>query len=232
MEFLQITVASALAVGGVLGLGVYWFGWFDGYRSGYLTRDDEADMPEIYFPENDAVVEFAYGYNMKPPERKEERPMGKTTEDLTGQTFGMLTVLGRMPRQKNQHHALWLCKCQCGRQHVVQGRYLKSGKVKSCGCSLKKNPMDDRERSILPESVCRLELDGEDPYQNLANAIVCAAADDYRTALKTGNGPLKDEVLSFFQSDWFKVLTKINAESLIGFLDKEHDGGLEIAYVM
>lgn len=53
--------------------------------------------------------------------------------DLIGKTFGNLTVLERAGI--NEHNfVLWKCKCNCGKIIVVQGRYLKTGQKKSCGC--------------------------------------------------------------------------------------------------
>lgn len=52
--------------------------------------------------------------------------------DLTGQRFGRLTVIKR--NGSKDGHAAWECVCDCGRHTVVNGRYLTSGKTKSCGC--------------------------------------------------------------------------------------------------
>lgn len=67
--------------------------------------------------------------------------MGKFI-DLTGQKFGMLTVLrradvpGKDPR--------WVCKCDCGNETVVVGYNLKSGHTSSCGC-LRHRPSPNRD---------------------------------------------------------------------------------------
>ena len=60
------------------------------------------------------------------------------------------------------------------------------------------------------------------PYENLANAIVLSAVRDYR------NSTSKDELQSierFFRSEWFSVLTSVDAEFLIQTLreEKGHD---------
>lgn len=57
--------------------------------------------------------------------------------DLTGQKFGKLTVIKRVYNYqcgKNYTGALFLCKCDCGNETIVAGRYLRDGKQKSCGC--------------------------------------------------------------------------------------------------
>lgn len=154
--------------------------------------------------------------------------------DLTGQDFGMLHVIGRAEGASGSH-AKWLCKCMnCGNTHIVQGRYLKSGEVRSCGCMKRgKKPgiMSDRELSAASDSLYRLQMDSEDPWRNLANAIICVAADDYRTALRDKNTKLLENLREFFYSDWCKLLSKINPDTLIMYLERECDGKLSAAYI-
>lgn len=53
--------------------------------------------------------------------------------DMTGQRFGMLTVLRRgVPTQKRG--AAWLCVCDCGRETTVHRTELVKGSTRSCGC--------------------------------------------------------------------------------------------------
>ena len=52
--------------------------------------------------------------------------------DLTGNVFGILTVLREVEDSRPGAH--WFCQCQCGGHKVVSTGDLKSGKVKSCGC--------------------------------------------------------------------------------------------------
>lgn len=56
---------------------------------------------------------------------------------MVGNVFGDLTVIGIGEHHKypNGDTALWWkCVCKCGKECVVDGRNLRSGKVKSCGC--------------------------------------------------------------------------------------------------
>lgn len=53
--------------------------------------------------------------------------------DLTGQTFGRLTVVSRA-ENSNGGKARWLCKCECGNDCIVHASALRSGNTKSCGC--------------------------------------------------------------------------------------------------
>lgn len=52
--------------------------------------------------------------------------------DLTGDRYGRLTVLKEVERKNNLR--MWLCKCDCGNEVVVNQNRLRDGRKKSCGC--------------------------------------------------------------------------------------------------
>lgn len=52
--------------------------------------------------------------------------------DLTGQKYGLLTVIHEVTLRNRIRY--WLCQCECGNQKEVRQDHLKSGKIKSCGC--------------------------------------------------------------------------------------------------
>lgn len=54
-------------------------------------------------------------------------------KDLTGQSFGRLTVVGLAPRLKSGN-ARWLCRCACGAETIVSSNNLRPGHTESCGC--------------------------------------------------------------------------------------------------
>lgn len=59
----------------------------------------------------------------------------KAIKDLTGQKFGKWTVIRRVIRE-NEKRIRYLCKCECGAEHIVIGTTLTSGestKCKKCG---------------------------------------------------------------------------------------------------
>ena len=64
---------------------------------------------------------------------------------------------------------------------------------------------------------------GSDPYQNLVNAIVAQAAQDYLSALKKlkknpRNRMAMDEAMQlekFFHSGWYEILTDVDPDYLI-----------------
>jgi hypothetical protein len=56
-------------------------------------------------------------------------------EDLTGQTFRKLTVLGRSERKRGRNReTLWRCLCVCGKECVKRSHLLRYGEANSCGC--------------------------------------------------------------------------------------------------
>lgn len=70
-----------------------------------------------------------------------------------------------------------------------------------------------------------------DPYENLANAIILIAVDDYRRALKRfakspGSNEAKadvEEMERFFRSKWYSVLTSVDGKYLIRKLRAEYN---------
>lgn len=59
-------------------------------------------------------------------------------EDLIGQSFGNLTVLGPgSPTSNFEGRLLWECSCICDRRITTTGKNLKSGNTKSCGICCK-----------------------------------------------------------------------------------------------
>jgi hypothetical protein len=53
--------------------------------------------------------------------------------DKTGKVFDRLTVI-KFSHIDSHRKSHWLCKCLCGKEKIVSGFCLTSGKTKSCGC--------------------------------------------------------------------------------------------------
>jgi hypothetical protein len=66
-------------------------------------------------------------------ELSRECGLKRFAEDLTGQKFGRLTIIGRA-KSGPTGHARYECRCDCG--NIIQTRItaLRSGNTKSCGC--------------------------------------------------------------------------------------------------
>ena len=54
--------------------------------------------------------------------------------DLTGNTYGRLTVLGDDGTRTKSGKVLLNCLCECGNKTYVRADHLKNGSVVSCGC--------------------------------------------------------------------------------------------------
>lgn len=62
-----------------------------------------------------------------------------TIKNITGKTFGLLTVTSYHGKSNhNKPRLMWLCQCKCGNTIIRLGQTLVSGHTKSCGC-LRKN---------------------------------------------------------------------------------------------
>ena len=57
--------------------------------------------------------------------------------DLTGQRFGILTVICQTPKPKGYKTkgSYWKCRCDCGNIIIRSAQYLQSGDALSCGCA-------------------------------------------------------------------------------------------------
>ena len=57
--------------------------------------------------------------------------MGKLI-DMLGTKYGRLTIVSRA--KNTETRSVWNCVCDCGNTLSVQGKKLRSGHTKSCGC--------------------------------------------------------------------------------------------------
>lgn len=59
-------------------------------------------------------------------------------------------------------------------------------------------------------------------YENLAIAIIDRAAEDYRRLLRQGKADIENvDVVKFFNSEWFTMLTNIDGKRLMKLIEKE-----------
>ena len=57
----------------------------------------------------------------------------KIRKDISGERFGRLTAVKPVSKKGNGI-TLWLCKCDCGSEHITTITCLTTGDCKSCGC--------------------------------------------------------------------------------------------------
>lgn len=68
--------------------------------------------------------------------------------DLTGQTYGKLTVIEKYGKKNYNGHTqtTWLCKCECGNFTEATTNALRTGKKVSCGCRIyEKRPRGSKQ---------------------------------------------------------------------------------------
>lgn len=58
--------------------------------------------------------------------------MARPIENLKGRRFGRLEVLQFLAVIKG--HAVWICRCKCGKKKSATAPHLKNGSTVSCGC--------------------------------------------------------------------------------------------------
>lgn len=72
--------------------------------------------------------------------------MGRPAINETGKRYGKLTVLRRATPDEYQSgqglHAVWLCRCDCGKEIFAQGSSLRNGKQISCGCAAREKAVE------------------------------------------------------------------------------------------
>lgn len=53
--------------------------------------------------------------------------------DLTGLTYGDLTITGRAGNNPGNNSATWNAHCTCGHDTIVRGDYVRTGQTRNCG---------------------------------------------------------------------------------------------------
>lgn len=102
----------------------------DGYIRRWLCRCDCGEETIARMPNLRSGKTTSCGCSQR------EISSSKNTRDLTGMTFGRLTVIERAKdRPGKSRHVYWLCQCSCGSDPVaVDGVRLTNGETASCGC--------------------------------------------------------------------------------------------------
>ena len=54
--------------------------------------------------------------------------------DMRGKRTGRLTIIEESKKRNNEGRICWICKCDCGKLVEVDGKSLRNGNTKSCGC--------------------------------------------------------------------------------------------------
>jgi len=93
--------------------------------------------------------------------------MGKL-QDLAGQIFGKLTVIGLSEKTNARKEFYWDCVCECGGQKICLGRSLRVGRNKSCGCIHSPDLLNKRFGKLTVKSLSDTRIEGKDRRWNCA----------------------------------------------------------------
>ena len=75
--------------------------------------------------------------------------VGTSIVDLTGRTFGKLSVISISDKRAKGGQIQWDCTCSCGGMYTALGASLKSSKCVSCGCMRGGHSNKDRKHTLL-----------------------------------------------------------------------------------
>lgn len=104
-------------------------------------------------------------------------------DNLAGQVFGDWTVLGFVPQR--HHRPWWRCRCVCGAVRDVNGRNLKKGVSKGCGCKINRLGLNVTKHSLYGlwnalRARCRSPLNPNYPRYGAVGIGICDEwADDF-----------------------------------------------------
>ena len=88
--------------------------------------------------------------------------------DMTGQRFGKLTVLHEAEKEAGKKGVYWVCQCDCGNTREYSEKYIRSGKVQSCGCLT----VNNKENHTLINSKYRIYYpEKEKPINKTASGV-------------------------------------------------------------
>ena len=74
------------------------------------------------------------------------------SKEITGLKFGKLTAL-RPVKEKKYGGTWWLCRCDCGKEKIIEGRNLWDRRTVSCGCSRMKYKKGEAAFNIVMSGI-------------------------------------------------------------------------------
>lgn len=131
-------------------------------------------------------------------------------KDLTGQSFGRLTVIRQSYSTDGRAH--WTCLCRCGNQKRIAGKSLRNGSTTSCGCfnreqSSRKNfrhgMHNEKIYFVWTQMIqrCKNPSHPKAKYYSLRGITVCDRWRDFRNFLSDMGFPPKGCLLDRINND-------------------------------
>ena len=131
-----------------------------------------------------------------------------------GYRIGMLTVEAKTDQKKNGY-SVWICRCDCGGEILLDTRYLQRGTITDCGCVTKVRPgMIDLTGERFGKLVCLHLADEKDARGNTQWVCKCdcgntclAAVPQLKSGYKKSCGCLSHPPLKEYIGKRFGQLT-------------------------
>ena len=123
----------------------------EGHRFGMLVpiKPDHKGTKRGWLCQCDCGNEKFYPtFQLTKGETKSCGCLTKKKFSLIGKRFGMLEVTAEAQKLK-AGRPRWICKCDCGGEHIVESKHLNNGTSTHCGCQTKLK-MQETRRKLPP----------------------------------------------------------------------------------
>ena len=112
----------------------------------------------------------------------------KKLDNLTGKTFGRLTVIEMLMKNKKSHCR---CLCNCGNEVIVSSTHLKSGHTQSCGCLQKERAQAVRFVDEIGNKYGKLTVLSQDGWVHKRREAIWVCKCDCGNTIKVRGGNLR-----------------------------------------
>ena len=109
-----------------------------------------------------------------------------TNIDEIGHIYGKWVVLNYAGRYRDGCVG-WLCRCACGMEKIVNGKSLRAGESKSCGCAAREAAALTNFIDLTGMVYGRLTVIHRVPNKGKATAYLCRCICGKETIVKAGN---------------------------------------------
>lgn len=153
-------------------------------------------------------------------------------KDISGEQFGLLTVLEKAEGKSKSGELLWLCECQCGTRKVIVGTKLRNGRTKSCGCKSTAKIFDGEvfgKLTVIGDTGKRTKSGNQIVICRHENGIIKEYSSATLTSGKASGWSGSDEHLSKLKTDIVEgtrirnLTRKVNKTSSTGIKGVSHD---------
>ena len=118
--------------------------------------------------------------------------------DLTGHTYGRLTVLYKDNNRITKSGSYWICQCKCGKIKSIKSSSLRRGEIQSCGCLRTERTMKTKiEKNLIDDLIGNrygfLTVISKDPERTKDGAVKWICQCDCGNIVSVRGGALKNK---------------------------------------